>query len=242
MTANTAPQYNVLNMSDAIIARGIKDWQDEQKSVVQSRARWVNIGKALAEGRMLLPGKVNDRRYGEWLKACGFDNIDPATRSDAIWFVGMSIGLIDIPADMNHPQWIRQWHRSQQVAKPPRPDLDLSEAKVTLNPVDVLGIASKVVRLDAYADETGPEAEIAKKYLAKHAERLGTDSEALVAMAKRLTPEMQASPVVMAALSNNINVLKEIAKELVEMQQLSPLITREYITAVLNSHFDNMGL
>ena len=135
----------------------MKDWQDEQKSVVQSRARWINIGKALAEGRMLLPGKVNDRRYGEWLKACGFDNIEVSTRSDAIWFVGMSRVTLDIPSDMNHPKNIRQWNRDQQVAKPPRPDLDLSEAKVTLNPVDVLGIASmSIATADILADTDVP--------------------------------------------------------------------------------------
>ena len=94
--------------------------------MVQSRARWINIGKALAEGRMLLPGKVNDRKYGEWIKACGFDNIEVSTRSDAIWFVGMSRVTLDIPSDMNHPKNIRQWNRDQQVAKPPSPDLDIS--------------------------------------------------------------------------------------------------------------------
>ena len=110
--------------------------------MVQSRARWVTIGKALAEGRMLLPGPVNNRRYGEWVKACGFNNIGVATRSDAIWWATISTRLVDIPVELNNPQWIRKWNRDQQVAKPPRPDLDLSEAKVTLNPVDVLGIAS----------------------------------------------------------------------------------------------------
>lgn len=125
--------------------------------MVQSRARWVTIGKALAEGRMLLPGPVNNRRYGEWIKACGFDNIGAATRSDAIWFATISIATIDIPADINHPRNIRQWHRDQQVAKPPRPDLDLSEAKVTLNPVDVLGIASmSIATADILADTDVP--------------------------------------------------------------------------------------
>ena len=121
--------------------------------MVQSRARWVTIGKALAEGRMLLPGPVNNRRYGEWVKACGFDNIDPNTRTDAIWLSQMSTAMMDIPADINHPRNIRQWNRDQQVAKPPRPDLDLSEAKVTLNPVDVLGIASmSIATADIPAD------------------------------------------------------------------------------------------
>ena len=102
---------------------------------------------------MLLPGKVNDRKYGEWIKACGFDNIGASTRADAMWWVTMSTRLVDIPVELNNPQWIRKWNRDQQVAKPPRPDLDLSEAKVTLNPVDVLGIASmSIATADIPAD------------------------------------------------------------------------------------------
>ena len=74
-----------------------------------------------------------------------------------MWWVTMSTSLVDIPVELNNPQWIRKWHRDQQVAKPPRPDLDLSEAKVTLNPVDVLGIASmSIATADILADTDVP--------------------------------------------------------------------------------------
>lgn len=60
--------------------------------------------------------------------------------------------------NLTNPGDIRKAHRDLQVSAPPAPDLDLSEATATLNPTDVLPVATKVMKLAAHATESGPEA------------------------------------------------------------------------------------
>lgn len=76
-------------------------------------------------------------------------------RSDAMWLAENWASLSHGDTTLTHPRRIREEHRDLQASLPPSPDLDLSEAVPTLNPVDVLPIAKKVMKLAARAAESG---------------------------------------------------------------------------------------
>ncbi len=58
-------------------------------------------------------------KFSEWVEQ-SFPGLSMSTVPDAIWWVDFSTAAVEVPADLTHPQNIRQWHREQQPpAAPP---------------------------------------------------------------------------------------------------------------------------
>ncbi|CAN5332101.1 hypothetical protein BH09PSE5_BH09PSE5_06960 [soil metagenome] len=77
----------------------------------EQRVWWIDVGNALAEGKV----KVNrdGLGYAEW-SAKLFPGLAAQSGSDAIWFAQESMSLMEIPAGMSNPSWIRRWFNEQQ--------------------------------------------------------------------------------------------------------------------------------
>lgn len=119
MTASTAHHSaETFDIADAVVARGIRAWTDEQKSVVASRERWKAIGEALKVGREANPG---NQAFGVWCQEQGFGGMLRDDRADAIWLAGNWTALSnDSITTLGHPHAIRKAHR-KLTATPPKP-------------------------------------------------------------------------------------------------------------------------
>ena len=103
-------------------------------TAAEQRQLWRDVGEALLEGRVMHPA---NQAFGSWCANEGFD-MDRRVRADSMWLAENWLSLSNHwTTGDSHPTAIRSAFKSEVA--PPAPDLDLSEATTTLNPVDVLG-------------------------------------------------------------------------------------------------------
>ena len=109
------------------MARGVRAWSRIKSTAAEQRQLWREVGAALNVGRT---ENISNKAFGDWCKAEGFGDIDPTTRSNAMWMARSTSVLNGVQDDLTHPTHIRQACRDAQPAPAPAPDVDLSCMKV----------------------------------------------------------------------------------------------------------------
>ena len=76
----------VIDISEAIIAKGQRAWTRIKATAEEQRVLWLEIGNALAVGRMKNP---SNQDFGKWCTAAGFGDMKVRTRSAALQFAAL---------------------------------------------------------------------------------------------------------------------------------------------------------
>lgn len=171
---NSNNNKQIATLSDCRILKGQRAWTKIKATAKEQRELWRDVGGALNAIRVLHP---SDKEYGQALKQYGFDDIKPATRSDALWFyMFYSTTIVDknLPVELTHPVAIRQWHREQYVRYIQLPP-DLQELPIETKVLPTLDIrtAERVAKVINRSTAGGEGSDIATKHVESIAKKHG---------------------------------------------------------------------
>lgn len=150
----------------------------------EQRFWWLDVGAALAVGK----DKENRRpgqKFSEWVQEM-FPGLGQQDASDAIWLHQESMSLMEIPAGMSHPSWIRRWHNEAQLAQA-NTDPVLAHAEppvVTPKPVLSEVPSRRVLKLHQRVQAGDEGSPIADRALKAYAKQHGVTVGALVEAAE----------------------------------------------------------
>jgi hypothetical protein len=156
----------IIHPQDAQLVRaGRVAWKRIRETADGTFESWVAIGRALKVGRRLalaaMSAKVGNGKkplggaynklIGPWLKENGLDDIDPASRSDAIWVVDQLPEVSEwrdvLPqyrrVGLNHPGYVKkEYFAAKQPEKAkPRSRKGIAGRRATPHMVEALGRA-----------------------------------------------------------------------------------------------------
>ena len=113
--------------TNAIVARGQRAWGRIEATAAEQRELWREVGEALLVGRRL---HKSDKLFGQWIKAHGFDDIKPRTRSAAMWLADTYSAIVaDYPAEITRPVALQEWFNEQKTTSILPADLAEVEAE-----------------------------------------------------------------------------------------------------------------
>ncbi|MFM0607662.1 hypothetical protein PQR05_24335 [Paraburkholderia sediminicola] len=175
-------------LTSATVARGQRAWGRIKATAAEQRQLWKEVGEALLVGKQA-SNRAPKQTFSEWCDENGFADLAAPRRSDAMWFSeNFTVAVKNLPADVTDPVNIRQWHRDQQEATPPTPEVDLSTSPAPRARISI-ETAKKVNKLASMAEcGEGQEQQTAKKYLKKQAEKFGMEPEKLTELAAETDP------------------------------------------------------
>lgn len=88
-------------------------WSQIKATAEEQRVLWLEVGVALMYGK-IKENRADGQKFSEWVQE-KFPELSMSTVPDAIWFTSFSTVAVEIPAELTHPQNIRQWYREQQA-------------------------------------------------------------------------------------------------------------------------------
>lgn len=176
----------VIQMTDAVVARGQRAWHRIKATATEQRELWREVGEALLVGRRM---HKSDKLFGQWIKEQGFDDMPSTTRKDALWLAS-NWSLLDngCPVDASHPTRIRQWFNEQQhTALLPADLSDIQAESIETIELDERS-AEKVAKLSRRAKAGDEGSAIAKRHIEALAKKHNTTVQKLEEAAAVTSP------------------------------------------------------
>lgn len=224
----------VVIITDAVVARGQAAWSRIKATSAEQRELWLDVGRALVEGRKRYPGKANDRAFGAWCKDQGFADLDRRDRAAAMKWADVSHRVTHpIPSGLSHPRRLIEWFEEQEQEASLPPDLQTVKAtKAETVELDRRS-AERIAKTIHRARYGGEGSETARRHVEAIAKQHRTSPDKLeeaVAIAAphayfRFTPEQQKY---VSQLGTSITVVKAML--------LCAGFTREAIASLLINH------
>ena len=126
----------VIQMTDAVVARGQRAWHRIKATAAEQRELWREVGEALLVGRRM---HKSDKLFGQWCKEQGFDDMHRNYRSAAMWLA---------------QNWEAATASSTCTSDPIQLQKDFNEQKQTaLLPADLSDIQAETIELDERSAE-----------------------------------------------------------------------------------------
>lgn len=176
---------NVMVMTDAVVARGQRAWGRIKATAAEQRELWREVGEALLVGRRQNP---SNNRFAEWVKAHGFDDIQPRYRSAAQWLAQNWEAVRSITPNTSDPIQLQKDFNEQKTAS----ILPVELAEVEAEKVETIELdqraAERVAKVINRAKANDEGAEIAKRHVEALAKKHNTTPEKLEEAVKTTAP------------------------------------------------------